>query len=148
MPSTDRTPAQAERLGALWRSQGDVFLEEHAQELQGDINRLRDLYLAGAEPAERPRARPRVPTLRPSPAKVVDLRRSGVESMDCRTHGDAAAVALCHRCGSAFCAHCILRSEVTRDQPLCTECALNVSGVHHKRAQPHVVAGRPGRSAR
>jgi len=122
---------QSERLGVLWRSQGQDFLDEQAVALQEDVVRLREAYLAGidTEVVEvRAKRRPRVP-------KVIDLREPKVTGRACHTegHGDIVAVTRCSRCHDVFCARCILQSEVTRGRALCTECALIVSGVHHKR---------------
>jgi hypothetical protein len=135
---------QSERLGVLWRSQGQEFLDEQAAELQDDVERLRDAYLAGAD-AEVIDVRP---TRRPRVAKVIDLRGDhGVSGRACSTadHGNVAAVTRCSRCHDVFCARCILQSEATRGRALCTECALIVSGVHHKRTRPLVAPARKPR---
>ena len=135
----------SERLGVLWRSQGQAFLDEQAAELQGDVERLRDAYLALAKPttAEAPsRRRLRVP-------RVVDLRDTEPEVVGeaCATdgHGDVAAAIRCSRCHKVYCRNCTLQSTATHEKPLCTECALIVSGVHHKRSRPLVAQGRPRR---
>ena len=133
---------QSERLGVLWRNQGQKFLDEQAVALQQDVDRLRDAYVAAAEPEvvdvhskRRHRA-----------AKVIDLREPDVTG-SCSTggHGDVAAVSRCSQCHDVFCARCILQSEATRGRPLCTECALLVAGVHHKRARPLVAPTRKRR---
>jgi hypothetical protein len=137
---------ESERLGVLWRSQGQTFLEEHAAELEADMKRLRDAYVAGLKPdavvLQRRRKR--------WPMNVIDLREPDVAGMACGTegHGDVVAVARCSRCHDAFCERCILQTEATHDQALCTECALIVGGVHHKRVRPLVAVGRAGRSGR
>jgi len=136
---------QSERLGVLWRSQGQDFLDEQAAALQEDVERLREAYLALAgEPAAseaRPKRKTRVP-------KVIDLREAtpDVLGRPCSTdgHGDVGAALRCSRCHEAYCARCILNSPATHGKPLCTECALIVSGVHHKRTRP-VSAGRSKR---
>jgi len=132
---------QSERLGVLWRSQGQDFLDEQAAALQEDVERLRDAYLARAEgPTEaRAKRRLRVP-------KVIDLRDPDADVIGraCSTdgHGDVSAVTRCSRCHEAYCQGCILQSTATHDKPLCTECALIVSGVHHKRTRPLAVPAR------
>lgn len=148
MPAIDEVlmlERQSERLGVLWRSQGQAFLDEQAAALQEDVERLRDAYLAttGSAPVEEPaRRRLRVP-------KVIDLRDPEPEAMGraCSTegHGDVAAAIRCSRCHEIYCRRCILQSPATHDKPLCTECALIVSGVHHKRTRTAAAAGRPKR---
>jgi formylmethanofuran dehydrogenase subunit E len=148
MPAIDEVlmlERQSQRLGVLWRSQGQAFLDEQAAALQEDVDRLREAYMAMAEPApaeDRPRRRLRVP-------KVIDLREPEPElaSRECSTdaHGDVAAAIRCSRCHEVYCRRCILQSPATHDKPLCTECALIVSGVHHKRFRPAVAAGRAQR---
>ena len=44
MPGID-----SERLGVLWRSQGEAFLQEQAVTLQEDVDRLRAAYVAGMD---------------------------------------------------------------------------------------------------
>ena len=44
----------------------------------------------------------------------------------------------CSKCHNVYCDNCILLSQATRGRPLCTECALIVAGVHHKRTRPLV----------
>jgi len=133
---------QSERLGLLWRSQGQNFLDEQAAALQEDVERLRASYLAMAEsmPAEaRPKRRVRVP-------RVIDLRDPAAEILDrvCCTdgHGNVAAEISCSRCHDVYCRRCILQSSATRDKPLCTECALVVAGVHHKRTRSAAASAR------
>ena len=137
---------ESERLGLLWRSQGQEFLEEHAAALQADVNRLREAYIAGSrQPTALPQRTRKVRT-----TNVIDLRESDVVGMACSTegHGDVVAAARCSHCHNAFCTRCILQTRATHDRPLCTECALILGGVHHKRVRPLVAAGRAGRSAR
>jgi hypothetical protein len=134
---------QSERLGVLWRSQGQHFLDEQAVELQEDVDRLREAYLAGVASevvVVRPKRKPRV-------ANVIDLREASVSGRACSTdgHGDVTAVSRCSRCHDVFCARCVLQSEATRGRALCTECALIVAGVHHKRARPLAAPGRTPR---
>jgi hypothetical protein len=126
---------QSERLGVLWRSQGQRFLDEQAAELQEDVERLRSAYLATVDSMaadRRPRRRVRGPN-------VIDLRDPAPEIIDraCSTdgHGDVAAEISCGRCNAVYCRRCILQSRATHDKPLCTECALIVSGVHHKKTR-------------
>ena len=134
---------QSERLGLLWRSQGQDFLDERAAELQDDVERLREAYLAASvtEVVDvGPKRRPRV-------ARVIDLREPEVTGPACSAegHGNVAAVTRCSRCHDAFCARCILQSEATRGRALCTECALILGGVHHKRTRPLVAQPRKPR---
>ena len=135
---------QSERLGVLWRSQGQEFLDEQAAELQGDVERLRDAYLALAK-APKADARPSRPRLRVP--RIIDLREPEPEVIGeaCATegHGDVAAAIRCSRCNKVYCGNCILQSAATHEKPLCTECALIVSGVHHKRSRPLVAHSRP-----
>ena len=148
MPSVDEVlmlERQSERLGVLWRSQGQDFLDEQAAALQEDVERLREAYLALAKPGSseaRPKRRLRVP-------KVIDLRdpKPDVVGQACSTegHGDLEAAIRCSRCHESYCAHCILDSPATHGKPLCTECALIVSGVHHKRTRTAVPVGRSKR---
>jgi hypothetical protein len=150
MPAIDEVlmlERQSERLGVLWRSQGQAFLDEQAAALQEDVERLRDAYLATAGVStvdERPKHRLRVP-------KVIDLREPDPEPdamrRACSTdgHGNVGAETRCSRCHEVYCRRCILQSAATHDKPLCTECALIVSGVHHKRTRPVAHSGRPKR---
>ena len=82
-------------------------------------------------------------------AKVIDLRDSkpDVVGRPCSTegHGGVEADIRCSRCHEAYCARCILNSPATHGKPLCTECALIVSGVHHKRTRPVAATGRSKR---
>jgi hypothetical protein len=135
----------SQRLGVLWRSQGQEFLDATATELLEDVERLRDAYIsmaaaaAASQPA--PRRRLRVP-------RVIDLREPAsdpdVSAHACSTdgHGDVVALCRCSRCHDVYCRNCILQSAATHDKPLCTECALIVAGVHHKRARPLVAHAR------
>jgi|SRR5947209_8177406 len=125
MPGID-----SERLGVLWRSQGEAFLQEQAVMLQADMDRLRAAYVAGMDVSAHTgehRWRGRAP-------KVIDLREPDVTSMACSTsgHGDVVAAARCARCRNVFCWRCVLQSEATHDEPICTECALILGGVHGK----------------
>jgi hypothetical protein len=145
MPSIDEVlmlERQSERLGVLWRSQGQAFLDEQAIALQEDVDRLREAYLCTAEPTaaadERPKRKIRVPkVIDLHVAKVIDLRDSDPEVAGrvCMTdgHGNVEAETRCSRCHEFYCRRCILQSPATHDKPICTECALIVSGVHHKR---------------
>jgi hypothetical protein len=146
MPAYDELlmlETQSERLGHLWRSQGQDFLDEQAAQLQEDVNRLRDAYVTGvpAEPAPgRAMSRMR-PTPKPkADAKVIDLRQEPeiLPGWICSTDGHAleSAVARCSRCHGIFCQRCILQAESTQGRPLCLECALVLGGVHHKRMRP------------
>ena len=133
---------QSERLGVLWRSQGQKFLDEQAVELQEDVERLRATYLAMADATvaeRRPKRRVRAP-------RIIDLRDPAPEIIDraCTTdgHGNVAAEISCSRCHAVYCGRCILQSRATHDKPLCTECALIVSGVHHKKIRTVEAASR------
>src|SRR4051794_29398724 len=151
MPAIDdglMLETQSQRLGQLWRSQGQAFLDEQAIELQEDVTRLRDAYLAtvGADPVlSRPRRRLHKPHAEP---EVIDLRESQhpeiLPGWVCSTEGHAleSAMARCSRCDAIFCRRCILQTEATHGRPLCLECALVAAGVHHKRTRPLVAAGR------
>ena len=139
---------QSERLGVLWRSQGQAFLDEQAAELLEDVERLRETYLALAEPVgEQSRRRIRVPkVIDLHTTKIIDLRDAApdVAGKACSTdgHGNVAADIRCNRCHEVYCRQCILQSQATRDKALCTECALIVSGVHHKRTTTKAKAKR------
>lgn len=139
MPGID-----SERLGVLWRSQGEAFLQEHAVTLQADMDRLRAASVADeyASAQTRPHRR-----FWHAP-KVIDLREPDVTGMACSTadHGDVVAAARCTHCRNVFCGRCILQSEATHDEPVCTECALVMGGVHHHRVRPLVAPGRAGRT--
>ena len=55
---------QSERLGHLWRSQGQTFLDEQAAELNEDIERLRDSYVTALGTAPVPtQPRRRLPSM-------------------------------------------------------------------------------------
>jgi hypothetical protein len=147
MPEIDEVlmlERQSERLGVLWRSQGQEFLEEQATALQDDVERLRAAYLADAGGRDGVRPRRRTPA-----TKVIDLTDPDPDVIlrVCRTdgHSDVPAAVRCSRCRDVYCSDCILRSRATHDKPLCTECALIVSGVHHKRTRPLVAPGRAKR---
>ena len=136
----------SERLGVLWRSQGEAFLQEQAVALHADMDRLRAAYVAGMDaPAPAPTRRNRRSVRAPA---VIDLREPDATSMACSAagHGDVAAAARCRHCRNVFCGRCILQSEATHDEPVCTECALDMGGVHHHRVRPLVAPGRPGRT--
>ncbi|MBV8982193.1 MAG: hypothetical protein JO086_14920 [Acidimicrobiia bacterium] len=134
---------ESERLGRLWRSQGQEFLDEHAALLQDDIARLRDAYLAEAGKAREwsPEARAQLRLRLP---KVIDLREPEAvpDGLVCTAdgHGDVAATSRCARCRAVFCSRCVVRLLATQGEPLCKECALVAAGVHHRR-QRRVKAG-------
>jgi hypothetical protein len=140
---------QSERLGVLWRSQGQTFLDEQAAELQADVERLRVAYLAAVAPAAAPAPasvaiRPRRRLLpKPSPkTRVIDLRDTQPSELPanwvCSTDGHPleSAVAQCSRCEGIFCRRCILQAEATHGRALCLKCALVAAGVHHKKSRP------------
>ena len=141
---------QSERLGVLWRSQGQAFLDEQAVELQEDVDRLRAAYLVMAESATVSVIRPK---RRTRPAGVIDLRQPDVVDVRdpdieagwvCSTDGHwmEAAATRCSSCQAVFCRRCILQSDATHGRPLCMECALVAAGVHHKRIRPLAAPGR------
>ena len=137
----------AERVGILWRSQGEIFLAEQAAELAADVERLRAIYTKRVEKdvatATQPRAKAR--KQRTAAAKTIDLRDDTVEGMVCSRHGNHDAAARCSRCREPFCWACILRPEATQGEPLCTGCALLMGGIRHRRQRPLVAPGRePG----
>ena len=123
----------SERLGVLWRSQGKEFLEEQAAAVLADVEVLRESYLERTEAAA-----------------VIDLRDWDVTGQACTraTHGDIAAATRCRNCRQAFCESCVVRPEANHGEALCTECALVLGGVHHKRSRPLVAPGRSGRPIR
>jgi hypothetical protein len=132
---------QSRRLGVLWRSQGEEFLEEQAEIINADIDRLRSSYVSGLR-ARQARTAP-----------IIDLRDDDVAGMACSRDGHGhieatARCARCTRCRNAFCDSDVVRPEPMHGDPVCTECALALAGVHHKRARPLVAPGRPGRSVR
>src|SRR5438105_15495316 len=89
---------ECERLGVLWRSQGEAFLQEQAVALQADMDRLRAAYVAGMDaPAPAPTRRHRRSMRAPA---VIDLREPDATSMACSAagHGDVAAAARCTHC--------------------------------------------------
>jgi hypothetical protein len=123
----------SERLGVLWRSQGKEFLEEQAAAVLADVERLRESYLERAEETA-----------------VIDLRDWDVTGLACSrvTHGNIAAATRCRNCRQAFCESCVVHPDATDAEALCTECALVLGGVHHKRSRPLVAPGRSGRLIR
>jgi hypothetical protein len=139
---------QSERLGVLWRSQGQEFLDEQAAVLQDDIERLREAYLANAAEVEAPPAPPRQRRW-PLAPKVIDLREPEPvpDGFVCTTHGhgDVVATSRCVHCGAVFCSRCVVRLLATQGRPICKECALVAAGVHHKRSRPLTVPGRVSR---
>jgi hypothetical protein len=136
---------QSVRLGELWRSQGQAFLDEQAEALQADVERLREAYLAHVTETEaqpEPRQRRRL-----LPPKVIDLREPEPvpDGWVCSTdgHGDVTATTRCSDCHGVFCSRCVVRLLATDGQPLCKECALVAGGVHHhRRPRPLTVPGR------
>ena len=138
---------ESRRLGELWRSQGEQFLEEHAETLRADIDRLRDAYVARVTVEKTP-ARTADRPARGAP--VIDLRNADVSGLACSRdgHGHVEAIGRCIRCRNAFCATDLVPPGATRGGPLCTECALVVAGVHHTRSRPLTAPGRPGRGVR
>jgi hypothetical protein len=142
MPATDDgTPVEQEpeRLGVLWRSQGDAFIAEQARTVMADVDRLREGD-AGVGPASV--AAPSRRGRKGRGGDVIDLRDKASLACSRDGHGDVAAAERCTRCLNVFCAACVLQSEATHDEPLCTECALVAAGVHHKRLRPTVAHGR------
>jgi hypothetical protein len=140
---------QSERLGRLWRSQGEDFLAAQAAELIADVDRLRETYVAHAKhvrPSRRPPQPlplPRIARAKPRAATTtIDLRDDDVSGMACSRHGNQAAAARCENCRQPFCGECVVRPEATHGPPLCTECALVLGGVHHKKQRPLVAPGR------
>ncbi|MBV8387531.1 MAG: hypothetical protein JOZ68_07890 [Acidimicrobiia bacterium] len=131
------------RLGELWRSQGQEFLDEHAAALQEDVDRLRASYLGDVANASgwSPEVREQ---LRLRGSKVIDLREPEPvpEGFVCTTdgHSDVMATSRCAHCGATFCSRCVVRLLATQGQPLCKECALVAGGVHHRRPR-HVRSG-------
>ena len=136
----------AERVGVLWRSQGEAFLAEQAEELAADVERLRAVYVTqvqdDAAEATPPRANRRKDAARA--AKTIDLRDDEVAGMLCTRHGNHDAAARCSRCREPFCWACIVRPEATQGEALCTGCALLLGGVRHRRIRPLVAPGREG----
>ena len=132
---------ESRRLGELWRSQGEEFLEEQAEIILADVTRLRETYLAGLAAAEAPKV------TRSAGTTVIDLRDEDVSGMACSRegHSNIAAVTRCVRCRNVYCASDVVAPEALRGKAICTECALAVAGVHHKRPRPLVAPGRPGR---
>jgi len=128
------------RLGMLWRSQGEEFLREQAEIITADVNRLRDLYVAGLGVQAPSRAK----------AAVIDLRGEDVSMMGCSRDGHVfvKAAARCSRCRNVFCEDDIVRPKRMRGDAICTECALVMAGVNHNRLRPLVAPGRPGRALR
>ena len=86
---------ECERLGVLWRSQGEAFLQEQAVTLQADMDRLRAAYVANVD------ATATVHEHRwfGRPPKVIDLRETDVTGTACSTagHGDVVASTRCTR---------------------------------------------------
>src|SRR5436305_10808578 len=84
---------ECERLGVLWRSQGEAFLQEQAVTLQADMDRLRAAYVANMD------ATATVHEHRwfGRPPKVIDLRETDVTGTACSTagHGDVVASTRC-----------------------------------------------------
>jgi hypothetical protein len=121
------------RLGVLWRSQGQKFLDGQAAAIIDDVDRLRESYVKTADQGG-----------------VIDLRDWDVTGMVCsrEDHSNVAAATRCTSCRLAYCASCVVRPEATNGEALCTECALILGGIHHKRSRPLVAPGRPGRSTR
>ena len=144
---------QSERLGVLWRSQGQAFLDEQAVELQEDVDRLRDAYVrqAPAEPAPS-RARRKLLAKPTFKHKVIDLREPRDPEIQpgwiCSTDGHfmESATARCSHCQGIFCRKCILQTQATHGKPLCLECALVAAGISHKRIRPLVASGRTAKS--
>ena len=133
-PSTHEL--QLERLGLLWRSQGEEFLAEQAAEVIADVDRLRATYLAQARVSTVPKARAKAKAdPKPKPARTVDLREGEVSGMTCRRHATRMAADRCGRCRDPFCEECIVRPDPTRGTPLCGGCALVLGGVRHRRAR-------------
>ena len=158
MPVSDRAQIvnledhSEERLGRLWRSQGEDFLAEAASELTADVERLRGAYIKRLDAVEPPPIRP-APAKQAKPAKgrrrqalpaaTIDLRGEDVTGVACARHGIHTAVSRCSRCHDAFCSLCIVPPAATGSDPLCTWCALRLSGVSH-RPRPLVAPGRMG----
>jgi len=132
---------EAERVGVLWRSQGETFIAEQAAELAADVERLRAAYTKSHEAAAAAAATTTKSKKRSqaSPPPTIDLRDEDVSGMVCSRHGSHPAAARCSRCREIFCSACIVRPD---GDPLCTGCALIMGGVSHRRARPLMVPGR------
>ena len=132
---------EAERVGVLWRSQGETFIAEQAAELAADVERLRAAYTKGHEADAAAAATTTKPKRRSqvSAPPTIDLRDEDVSGMVCSRHGSHPAAARCSRCREIFCSACIVRPD---GDPLCTGCALIMGGVSHRRARPLMVPGR------
>src|SRR5437762_4564038 len=87
---------EAERVGVLWRSQGETFIAEQAAELAADVERLRAAYTkareadsaAAATTTPKPKKRSQ-----PSAPPTIDLRDEDVSGMVCSRHGPHPAAA-------------------------------------------------------
>ena len=137
----------SQRLGVLWRSQGNEFLAQQAAEIQADVERLRAAYVkraAASAPSASPSTSSKGGRKLGAAPRTIDLRDTSVAGMACSRHGNHAASERCRRCNDAFCAACIVRPEATHGEPLCTACALAMGGVRHRRTRPLVAPGRQG----
>src|SRR4051812_5565248 len=132
------------RVGELWRSQGKAFLDAQAEILIADVDRLRESYLARhvvVQPIPGSKARR-------NPTTIIDLRDGDVGDVACNKegHSNRVASARCVKCRYVYCAHCIVRPEAMDGAPICTQCALALTGVSHKRARPLTTPGRVRRT--
>jgi hypothetical protein len=134
----------SERLGVLWRSQGNEFLAQQEAEIWADVARLRAAYVKRAAATIAPAARStssRDHRKLGAAPRTIDLRDKSVAGIACSRHGNHAASDRCRRCNDAFCAACIVHPEATHGDPLCTACALVMGGVRHRRPRPLVAPG-------
>jgi len=144
---------ESRRLGELWRSQGEAFLIEQAEILAEDVERLRASYVktlkvrvVTSPPKSAPMSAPAATTVVEVTEEevVIDLRDNSLQGVYCSRKGHTfdKAVARCTRCKEAFCEDDIVRPPRLKGNAVCTDCALDMAGVNHKRYRPLARARR------
>jgi hypothetical protein len=73
-----------------------------------------------------------------SMVKYAAMRVEGAGSMNesCAKHPHEVGVALCGRCGAAWCANCLVYAHGPKKPPYCMECAMFAGGVRSAAARP------------
>lgn len=143
--------AMAARIAALWRAQGDDFLQEHHVQCEADVARLRSAVMiepdAPTAPAER-----LIERLRRLDAAAIERVAAGRADAVVDLTGPEPVVTVadedgghyevtssktrhneCRRCGQYFPDELMVQPGGDKVRPLCLDCALVFSGLRRRR---------------
>jgi hypothetical protein len=141
--------AMAARIAALWRAQGDDFLQAHHRDQEVDVARLRTAVVV--EPDAPPRAERLVERLRRLDAAAIERVAAGRPDAVVDLTGAEPVVRVpnqedgrdapaphawnqeCRRCGQYFPDELLVRPDGDKVRPLCLDCALVFSGLRRRR---------------